>query len=188
MKVEELLHHYTTVPLVSGLLRRLGSGEKQKLWLKGMAGSSTSVIAAAVTDQTKGTHLFILNEKEQAAYFYNDLESLFDEKESSFQRKRVLFFPTSYKKSYDLLNTDSTNALERSQVVGKLSSSVSTKIIVTFPEALAEKLVTRSFLSKSTFRMKLDEVLEMDALIDLGRPKAIKLAVLVERAGRELPI
>ncbi len=166
MKAEDFLDRYTSTPIVSGVIGHLGSGSRQGLWLKGMAGSSIAAVAAATAAELKGTHLFIMNEKEQAAYFFNDLESLFDEQETGFQRKKVLFFPTSYKKSYDLARTDSTNALERSQVVGKLSSQVSVKIIVTFPEALAEKLVTRSFLLKSTFRIRLDDVLEMDDLID----------------------
>jgi transcription-repair coupling factor (superfamily II helicase) len=131
-----------------------------------MAGSSASVLAATVANHLNGTHLFILNEKEQAAYFLNDLENLLGDIDVSFQRKKVLFFPTSYKKSYDLARTDNTNALERSQVVGKLSSQVATRIIVTFPEALSEKLVTRSFLNKSTFRLRLDDELDMDDLID----------------------
>jgi len=166
MKTEEFLKLYSETQVARELTEHLSTGKAEGAWLKGMAGSSIAALSAAVTNSLKGTHLFIMSEKEQAAYFFNDMESLFDEKETNFQRKKVLFFPTSYKKSYDLTRTDSTNALERSQVVGKLSSQVSTKIIVTFPEALAEKLVTRSFLSKSTFRIKLDDVLDMDDLID----------------------
>ncbi len=166
MKVEEFLDRYASAPLASAVISHLGKASRQGLWLNGMAGSAIAALSAAVTSNVKGTHLFILNEKEQAAYFFNDLESLFDEKETSFQRKNVFFFPTSYKKSYDLARTDSTNALERTQIVGKLSSQTSTRIIVTFPEALAEKLVTRSFLTKSTFRIKHDDTLDMDELID----------------------
>jgi transcription-repair coupling factor (superfamily II helicase) len=166
MKVEEFLEYYSTQEFVQGLTGQLELKPEQPLWLKGTAGSSVAVIAAATIRQRQGTHLFIMNEKEQAAYFYNDLESLFGEKDVSFQRKKVLFFPTSYKKSYDLEHTNSANALERAQAVGKLSSAVSTKIIVTYPEALAEKLVSRSFLSKSTFRIRLGDRLSMDDLID----------------------
>ncbi len=136
------------------------------MWLKGMAGSSTAVVAAAVISKRKGTHLFILNEKEQAAYFYNDLEYLLADRDSSFTSKKVLFFPTSYRKSFDISHPDSTNSLERSQAVGRLTSAAATKVMVTYPEALAEKIVTRSFLSKSTFRLKLNDTLEMDELID----------------------
>ena len=166
MKAEEFIQNYKQTNLARELIDHLSSGQTRGAWLKGLAGSSIAVLSAAVTSGLKGTHLFILNEKEQAAYFFNDLESLFEEKDISFLRKKVHFFPTSYKKSYDLAHTDSTNALERSQVVGKLSSQSSTRIVVTFPEALAEKLVTRSFLSKSTFRIKLEEELDMDELID----------------------
>ncbi len=166
MSLEEFLKHYSQQSHTRNLLRYINDSDDNSLWLKGMAGSSPAVVAASVISEMKGTHLFILNEKEQAAYFYNDLEYLLDEKETSFQRKKVMFFPTSYKKAYDLAQTDNTNALERSQVVGKLSSASGTRIIVTFPEALAEKLVTRSFLSKSTFKLKLGDVLDMGDLID----------------------
>ena len=166
MKVEEFLDFYAGKPLVINLLESLNDDYPRWFWLNGLAGSSLAVVAAAAISKIKGTHLFILNEKEQAAYFFNDLESLFEEKESSFQRKKTLFFPTSYKKSYDISHTDSTLAMERSQAVGKLTSSVSTKILVTYPEALAEKLVTRSFLAHNTFRLKQDEEVDMDYLID----------------------
>ena len=166
MKVVELLELYAEQAYVGDILDHLEAGDGRDLWLKGMAGSAVSVISAAVISKLQGTHLFILNEKEQAAYFFNDLESLLDEKGASFQRKKVLFFPSSYKKSHSMDRTDSANALERAQAVGKLSSAVSTKIIVTYPEALAEKLVTRSFLSKSTFRIKQDDTIDMDELID----------------------
>ncbi len=166
MKVDAFLEQYLKTPLAKAIVGHLNDSSQENLWLKGMAGSSSSVLAAAICREMKGTHLFILNEKEQAAYFYNDLENLFSEGDAGFQRKKVLFFPTSYKKSYDLARTDSANALERSQVVGKLSSALSTRIIISFPEALAEKLVTRSFLSKSTFKIKQDDELDMDELID----------------------
>ena len=166
MKAEEFLEFYASKPLVAGLLGHLRSGTGGWYWLNGMAGSSLAAVAAAAIDKMKGTHLFILNEKEQAAYFFNDLENLFDEKDTSFQRKKTLFFPTSYKKSYDLGHTDSTQAMERSQAVGKLTSSVSTRVLVTYPEALAEKLVTRSFIAHNTFRVKLDDEVDMDTLID----------------------
>jgi transcription-repair coupling factor (superfamily II helicase) len=166
MKVKELLDFYGNQPLVQELYSSIASSSPEMLWIDGMAGSSMAVAAASLISRINGTHLFILNEKEQAAYFLNDLESLFEEKDVSFQRKKALFFPTSYKKSYDLGSTDSTQAMERSQAVGKLASGVSTKVLVTYPEALAEKLVTRSFLTRNSFRIRLDDILEMDDLID----------------------
>ena len=166
MKIEEFLDFYAQQPLIRGICGHLRQEQSQWFWLNGLAGSSLAVISAATIRGLKGTHLFILNEKEQAAYFFNDLESLFDEKESSFQRKKTLFFPTSYKKSYDLGSTDNTSAMERAQAVGKLASTVSTKVLVTYPEALAEKLVTRSFLTKNSMKIKQDDELDMDDLID----------------------
>jgi len=166
MKGDEFLGFYSKQLLVKELIDQLQQSQPNWFWLNGMAGSSLAVMSASAINEMKGTHLFILNEKEQAAYLFNDLESLFDEKDQSFQRKKTLFFPTSYKKSYDLESTDNTNAMERSQAVGKLASTVSTKVLVTYPEALAEKLVTRSFLSKNSMKLRQDDELDMDELID----------------------
>ncbi|MDT8394284.1 MAG: transcription-repair coupling factor [Bacteroidales bacterium] len=166
MKVEELLNYYAGQPLVRELIDSLKAAGPEWIRINGMAGSSSAVAAASAITQIKGTHLFILNDKERAAYFFNDLESLFEEKDSGFQRKKTLFFPTSYKKSYDLGHTDNTLALERAQAVGKLASAVSVKVLVTYPEALTEKLVTRSFLAKNSFKIRLDDILEMDDLIE----------------------
>ena len=148
------------------ILDHLRDTPEQGMWLSGMAGSVAPIIAASVISKHQGTHLIIVNEKETAAYYFNDLENILGEKDVSFQRKKVLFFPTSYKKSYDIERTESSNALARAHAVSKLSSSVSTKIILTYPEALAEKLVTRSFLTQNTFRIKLDDEHEIDDVID----------------------
>ena len=105
-------------------------------------------------------------DKESAAYFHNDLEGIFDEKGTNFHKKKVLFFPTSYKRNYDLKNQDSTNILQRTEVLKRLGSSTRKSIIVTYPESLAEKVVRKSYLSRNTIKLKRTEPSSIDDIAD----------------------
>lgn len=135
--------------------------------LSGLVGSSLSLVAANVIIECEEISLFILNDKEAAAYFANDLESIFGEKGENFTRKKILFFPTSYKHPYEIENTDSTNLQLRTEVLERISSSKRKTAIVTYPEALAEKVITRKFLAKNTLKVKLGEMVSIDFTIDI---------------------
>ena len=93
-----------------------------RLQLDGLTGSSRSFVLAAVYNNLQTNHLVILPDKESAAYFLNDLESIFGEKDSGYHKKKVLFYPSSYKKTYNLQDQDSTNILMRTEVLKRLSS------------------------------------------------------------------
>lgn len=83
----------------------------------------------------------MLNDKEEAAYVLNDLESVVGE-------ENVLFFPASYKRAYQVDDTDNANVLLRAEVLNALANPASPNIIVTYPEALAEKVVTKKSRKK----------------------------------------
>jgi transcription-repair coupling factor (superfamily II helicase) len=114
-----------------------------RIFLKGLAGSTPALIKAAVFHNLQRNHLVILNDSESAAYLYNDLETLFQEKGQPFERKNVLFFPTVYKRHFEFDRPDRTNMLMRSEVMTRLVSSPRKTIIVSYTEALAEKLSGR---------------------------------------------
>jgi transcription-repair coupling factor (superfamily II helicase) len=89
-------------------------GPKVRLQWKGLIGSSRALCASALAEQVPGNHLFILNDKEEAAYFLNDLESLYPDD------KRVLFYPASYRVPYQLEETDNANVVSRAEVLEKM--------------------------------------------------------------------
>ena len=82
------------------------------------------------------TYLIILNDKEEAAYLLNDLEQLLG-------NKNVLFYPGSYRRPYQIDETDNANVLLRSEVLNRINSRKKPAVIVTYPEALFEKVVTK---------------------------------------------
>ena len=113
-------------------------------------------------------HVFVLGDKETAAYFYNDLENLFDEQEKDFHKKKVLFFPTSYKRAYEIDKVDNNNLLLRTEVLKRISSRGKNTIIVAFPEALSEKVITKSYLKKNTLKLKVGESVSFDFVFEHG--------------------
>jgi len=140
---------------------------KKNLHLKGLCGSAGAFIASAVIGKYKGTHIFVLSDKEEAAYFLNDLESLLGQ-------KSVLFFPSSFKRSLNPDEIDSGNAMFRTKVLSRITNSeilpaeskVST-IIITYPESLAEKVVTRKHLSDNTLGISTGESISIDFITEL---------------------
>lgn len=135
--------------------------------LSGTVGSASSVVTSALSELLGGQHLVICRDKESAAYFYNDLENLFSEREQEFSKKRVLFYPSSYKRPYEPEKPDNTYILSRTEVLSRVSVSARKTIVVSYPEALCEKVVTRRHLSKFSIKLKVSEKVSLDFVSDL---------------------
>ena len=101
--------------------------------------------------------LLVFNDKEEAAYYLNDLELLVGE-------KNVLFYPGSYRRPYQIEETDNANVLLRAEVLNRINSRKKPAIIVTYPDALFEKVVTRKELDKNTLKIKTEDSLSLDFL------------------------
>ena len=127
---------------------------------KGLVGSSRGLCASALAEQTPGHHLFILNDKEEAAYFLNDLEGLFPED------KRVLFYPASYRVPYQLEETDNSNVVSRAEVLEKINNGKNVWV-VTYPQALFEKVPTQKKLSENTLRIEVGKTYSIDFINEL---------------------
>lgn len=145
----------------------LKSSEKQRVILRGLMGSAASLAAAAMHKLVASVHLLVLSDKESAVYFCNDLENLLGETDENFHRRRVLFYPTSYKKPYEPEKTDNSNVLMRTEVLKRISTRAKETIVVTYPEALTEKVVNRRYLEKATLKLKRGETVDLDFIYDL---------------------
>lgn len=167
LDLKNLLGSYINDGKIRLALQHIDSDEVRRFGLRGLVGSSRSVIASCVFDQSSGIHLFVLPEKEVAAYFYNDMENLFGEKSSDFAKKKILFFPTSYKRPYEIEKIDNSNVLLRTEVLNRIASTKRKTAIVTYPEALSEKVITRQYLAKNTLKLKSGEQISLDFAVDL---------------------
>ena len=133
----------------------------------GLVGSAKAFAVEEHFRKEGGQHLVICASKEDAAYFYNDLEALFGEREMDYSKKQILFYPTSYKRPYEPERPDNTYILSRTEVLQRLSTSERRTVIVSYPEALSEKVFTRKLLAKNTFKVKQGDKINLDFLTDL---------------------
>ncbi len=129
----------------------------QKITLQGLTGSSLSFVLSAIFEQSGRPLLLVYNDKEEAAYYLNDLERLLGE-------KNVLFYPGSYRRPYEIEETDNANVLLRAEVLNRINSQKKAVVIVTYPDALFEKVVTRKELDKNTLKIQLGDTLSLDFL------------------------
>ena len=155
------------------------------IYLKGLIGSGISFTVASIFDKTgKQQHITVLPDKEQAAYFYNDLENLLNDNETDISEKKVLFYPTTYKRPYEPETTDAAYQLSRTEVLNRFISGSKKTIVVTYPEALAEKVITKQYLVKNTMRLKKGEAVSQDFLIDLLLEYGFERADFVAEPGQ----
>jgi transcription-repair coupling factor (superfamily II helicase) len=127
---------------------------------KGLVGSSKSICAAATSDQVPGNHVYVLSDKEEAAYFLNDLQGLYPE------NKRILFYPASYRVPYQIEETDNANVVARAEALERISQGSNTWII-TYPQALFEKIPTKKKLIENTMKIQNGSSYSIDFLNDL---------------------
>jgi len=138
-----------------------------RLHITNLHGSALALVAYAVHRLTHHIHLLITDDKERAAYLLNDLENMGGEREKPFEKRRILFFPTSYRRPYEIEQTDNANVLSRAEVLNKIITWGKEMVIVTYPEALSEKVVTKKNLKKNTFSLKAGEEVSLDFLTDM---------------------
>ena len=126
-----------------------------KTHLKGLVGSSFSMVIAESFKTADKPFLVVFNDKEEAAYFLNDLEQLINDKD-------VLFYPGSYRRPYQIEGTNNANVLLRAEVLNRINSRKKPCIIVTYPDALFEKVVTKKELEKNTLKISVGNNLSID--------------------------
>lgn len=131
--------------------------QNEKINVKGLTGSALSFAVSSLFKSLEKPFLILLNDKEEAAYYLNDLEQLIGDKE-------VLFYPGSYRRPYQIEETDNANVLLRAEVLNRINSRKKPAVIVTYPDALFEKVVTRKELDKNTLKIKLEDTLSLDFL------------------------
>lgn len=156
---EEILKKFSDSANNSVLTEELKASDA-RVQLKGVIGSAAAFITATAYQHIHKTNLIILADKEEAAYFLNDLENLIGE-------ENVLFFPASYRMPYEHEEIDNANILLRAEVLNKINTGKKHICIVSYPEALVEKVVTKSHLTKNTLELKRGEKISIDFISDV---------------------
>ena len=136
MNIQELEKLYAKLPQVSALAHEIGNSKVNRIFLEGLLGSSAPMLFASLTQKCQSRILFILQDAEEAGYFYHDLTQLMGD-------QNVLFFPSSYRRAIKYAQRDAASEILRTEVLAKLYSLNSQFYVVTYPEALAEMVVSK---------------------------------------------
>ena len=138
-------------------LRDSFAQNKERNFVNGLYGSSKSFFVKELFRDNKRIFLWILNDKETAAYHFNDLENFMDKNE-------CYFFPSSYKKNNAFINTDSQNKFLRTEIIKNLSLKSKPKIIVTYPEAIFEKVLIKKEIKNRKFKISIGQKIKLENL------------------------
>lgn len=135
-------------------------GHKLRIYLDNLRGSSVNFIAAALWQIAEANHVFVLNDREEAAYFHNDIEHL-------TKGLDICFFPDSFKRSGNFTELHSSHVMLRTEALTKFTGrKTNKKVLVTYPEALFEKVVNPMSLADNMISIKVGENLDVDGLLD----------------------
>ena len=154
MSKQTIVNHYQQSGNVKQVVNALQQ-EQHHFQIANLVGSSLSFVISESFKKADKPFLLIFNDKEEAAYYLNDLEQLLGD-------KNVLFYPGSYRRPYQIEETDNANVLLRSEVLNRINSQKKPAIIVTYPTALFEKVVTKKDLEKNTLKITVGENVSPD--------------------------
>jgi len=154
LSIQNIVNQYQISANVAQIITQLEK-EKNHFQISNLVGSSLSFTISETFKKSEKPYLLVFNDKEEAAYYLNDLEQLLGE-------KNVLFYPGSYRRPYQIEETDNANILLRSEVLNRINSKQKPTIIVTYPAALFEKVVTKKELEKNTLKVTIGENLSLD--------------------------
>jgi transcription-repair coupling factor (superfamily II helicase) len=161
LKIKDLLKIYRNDSLVQTIAESTKPNEDLSIQIQGLTGSLDAVMISAIYGINHQNHLIVLHDKEEAAYFHNDLQNL-------LQGKEVLFFPTSYKRAYEFEEVENANILMRAEILNRINHKASTgELIVTYPEALTERVINKRSLTQNTFTAKIGEQVDVEFLSEL---------------------
>jgi transcription-repair coupling factor (superfamily II helicase) len=156
---QQILQKFEASKQVAALSTAINAGTAN-IPLPNIDTSLLSFLLTATFKKTGKPFLLIFTTKEEAAYYLNDLEQLIGEKD-------VLFFPGSYRRPYQIEETDNANILLRSEVLNRINSRKKPSIIVSYPDALFEQVVTKTELDRNTLKLSIGEQISLDFVHDM---------------------
>lgn len=161
MTIKDILKIYEQSAKMQHVANVLTQQEACRVHLHGLKGSAKAFYMSAIARAVPRMQVCVLPDKESAAFFYGDLEQIYEEQDKDFKSRKVLFFPAKI----DSSKNDSYNTLLRNTVLQKLVEN-SISIMVSYPEALAEKVTDIKHASNAKLRLQTDQEYDLDTLVE----------------------
>lgn len=154
MEIQGLQALYAGHKSVKALAKALQDGSVRTIFAEGLCASAApllfSSVAAACPQVVACPYVFVLDDAEEAGYFYHDLTQILGEQE-------VFYFPSSFRRAVKFGQRDAANEILRTEVISRLSAGHCPLFVVTYPEAVMEKVVSRQKLDEQTLRLHASE-------------------------------
>lgn len=166
MNIQDIQKIYAALPQAGALLKMLEDKSVKTVFLQGLVASSAPMLFASIAGRWGRTILFVLNDNDEAGYFYNDLKTLAASADGEDAAAEVLFFPSSYRRAVKYAQRDAGNEILRTEVLSRLSVAHKRKarlplLIVTEPAALSELVVSKKRLDERTLSLQTGQKIDI---------------------------
>lgn len=163
--MKELKNRFSSSQSVNNFAKNLALPNR-KYALSGLRASSLALFSSCCVEKSGiDTHLFLFADKQRAIYFYNDLELFFAQRDCKQEDKDVIFYPASYTHQNDAAKIENANVVLRNMALQKLMTQMA-RVIVSYPQALAEKVISSSVLHSKTIKIECGKELDLDCFIE----------------------
>lgn len=177
MNITELQHQYACHPNVEALGRLLDDVSVKHIFCGGLCASAASLFTSVLVEKSPYPFVFILSDLEEAGYFYHDLTQILG-------TERILFFPSSFRRAVKYGQKDAANEILRTEVLSRVQKGEQGLCIVTYPDALAEKVVSRKELSENTLKLNVGEHVDMEFVTEVLRSYGFEYVDYVYEPGQ----
>lgn len=168
MNIQDIQKLYGVLPQGNALIKTMEEKSVRTIFLQGLLASATPMFFASIVKRWQKTVLFVLNDNDEAGYFYNDLKTIAMPDNANEQTAEVLFFPSSYRRAVKYGQRDAGNEILRTEVLSRLSvineektTSSLPLCIVTEPSALAELVVAKHKLDEHTLSISVGQTIDL---------------------------
>lgn len=169
MKIQDIQKLYATLPQVGALIKTQEDKSIKTIFLQGLVASAAPMLFASIAEKWKKTTVFVLNDNDEAGYFYNDLKTIAMPDDNKDKVAEVLFFPSSYRRAVKYGQRDAGNEILRTEVLTRLSALTTEKedsstlplYIVTEPSALSEMVVSKKQLDERHLTLTVDQHIDI---------------------------
>ena len=168
MNIQDIQKLYGVLPQGNALIKTMEEKSVRTVFLQGLLASATPMFFASIVKRWQKTILFVLNDNDEAGYFYNDLKTIAMPDDANEQTAEVLFFPSSYRRAVKYGQRDAGNEILRTEVLSRLSvineektTSSLPLCIVTEPSALAELVVAKHKLDEHTLSISVGQTIDL---------------------------
>jgi transcription-repair coupling factor (superfamily II helicase) len=165
MNEQSLFERFNVSPLLNSLADRIAMSETQKspfqIFLQHLNGSVPAFVLQTIFTHEKTNqwnHIVVLNDAEEAAYFFNSIESVTEAMD-------LFYFPSSFKTPHNFNFLNPSHVMLRTEALTKISMGGNKKIIVTYPEALFEKVILPKTLQKNIIQIKTNDSIDLNAMM-----------------------